>query len=300
MRLAAFDFGSNSIKCLIADVAGKQITEIRNLRAQNRLAKWLTEGVLPDAAIQESIALLQPLLASCRELGVQKMLAVGTEALRKASNSAYFSARILEATGIPLRVISHEEEAFLAWSGVLSGMDAPQGDICLFDSGGASTEFILGSEANIKQIISLALGAVSLSQNYLSGETLSSAAMDRLSHAIDATLQLPFPFSGRLIGTGGGVLACAKVALGSQSFDAASFDGYVLSHGELQRQLQLYKGSSIDQRKAIPGMEADRADIIPASALLFYKILEYFKFSSFNVSTRGLRHGLLQSHLCHL
>lgn len=294
MRLSAFDFGSNSIKCLIADITGNQIIQICNLRAQNRLAKWLTNGVLPDAAVHETIALLQPLLDSCRELEVKKLLAVGTEALRKATNREEFTQKIKAACGLQIRVISPVQEAELAWKGVTGGIKATDEDICLFDSGGASTEFILGNTHKIKQMKSLTLGAVSLSQSYQSGKTLSSGDFDNLESIISAALNLPFAFSGRLIGSGGGAVACAKVALGSERFDTDILEGFVLGHDELQRQIKLYRNSSIAERRAIPGMEPERADIIPVSALLFSKILEYFQLPGFSISTRGLRHGMLE------
>lgn len=298
MRIAAFDFGSNAIKCLIAEVDGTQITELENLRAQNRLAAWLQNDLLPDTAIQNTIEMLQPLLDSCHKRGVQKILAVGTESLRKAQNRDFFVRRIKAACGLEIKIISPQQEAELSWKGVTSGLEPFSGDLCLFDSGGASTEFILGNADNIKEIHSLPLGAVSLSHRYLSSDPLKPKDFESLSQAISATLELPFPFSGKLIGTGGGVLACAKVALGSERFDADSFEGFTLSLRELERQLGLYLHSRIEERKAIPGMEAARADIIPASTLLFSKILDYFSLPDFTVSTRGLRHGLLRNQLC--
>lgn len=293
MRIAAFDFGSNSIKCLIADVNGTQITELRNIRAQNRLASWLRSGILPDTAIQNTRALLQPILDTCRELGVQKMIAVGTEALRRAGNGTAFTEDIKQKTGLLVRIISQQEEAELSWKGVLSGIQAPHGDICLFDSGGASTEFIIGDIHRITHSLSLPLGAVALSHQYLCHDPLGSDDLDILKSAITKALHLPFSIKGRLIGTGGGVLACAKIALGSENYDPAQLDGYSLSITELQRQLGMYRGSSLAQRQAIPGMEIPRADIIPASAMLFYCILKHLNSDSFLVSTRGLRQGLL-------
>lgn len=296
MRIAAFDFGSNAIKCLIAEVDGTQITELQNLRAQNRLAAWLQNDLLTDTAIQNTLELLYPLLDSCQELRVQKMLAVGTEALRKAQNRDYFVRRIKAACGLEIKVISQQQEAELFWKGVTSGLEPFSGDICLFDSGGASTEFILGNGDNIKEIYSLPLGAVSLTRTYLDSDPISAKHFNMLSQAISSALQLPFRCSGRLIGGGGGVLACAKVALGSESYDATLWEGFVLTNCELERQIELYKHSSIAQRLAIPGMEASRADIIPASALLYSKILRYFELPGFQVSTRGLRQGMLRTY----
>jgi len=293
MRIAAFDFGSNSIKCLIADVQPSGINELANLRVQNRLASFLDNGRLHPDATDHTLKLLTPLMEHCLGLQVQRYLAVGTQALRVAGNREDFVQALELATGLRIRVLSGEEEASLAWQGVISGLPVITDELCLFDSGGASTEFIWGNSAGIRSSHSFPLGAVALHKEFIHSDPVQQPEIKQLEKAITARLQYPWPGTGQLLGIGGGVLACAKVALGKETGDLSQLDGVELSRHELERQIALYCSSSLEQRRHILGMESGREDIILPAAILFLSILNSLSQSSFRISTRGLRQGLI-------
>jgi len=293
MRIAAFDFGSNSIKCLIADAQPSGITELVNLRVQNRLASLVDNGRLHPDATEHTLALLLPLIEHCHSLQVQQYLAVGTQALRVAGNREGFVQAIELATGLRIRVLSGEEEASLAWQGVISGLPVISDEICLFDSGGASTEFIWGNSAGIRFSHSFPLGAVALHKEFIHSDPVQHPEIEQLEQAITARLQYPWPDTSQLLGIGGGVLACAKIAMGKEISDLTLLEGFELSRSELERQIRLLCSSSLEQRRQIPGMEAGREDIILPAAILFRSILNSLSQSSFRISTRGLRQGLI-------
>lgn len=297
MRVAAFDFGSNSIKCLIVDLQNGISTELANLRAQNRLASYLDNSSLQAEAVTITLNLLAPLINKCRDLQVEKYLAVGTQALRVAKNSDDFINAVHQATGLQVRVLSGTEEACLAWKGVISGITGSANDVCVFDSGGASTEFIWGTGEKIKDLYSFPVGAVSLTKEYIHCDPPSPDEYDKMQDYIFHSLQHPLPDITNLIGIGGGVLACTKVALGYDTDDLCALDGFIMQRSELERQIELYRTYNLEQRKLILGMEQGRADIILAAAMLYHAILESTNLESFQVSTRGLRHGLVSQYL---
>jgi len=297
MRIAAFDFGSHAIKCLIAELLPSGIRLLANQRAQNRLASYLEDGCLRPEATAITLGLLSPLLQLCRDLEVQTYLAVGTEALRQAANRDAFSAAIRQATGLDLRILGPDAEAALAWKGVISGITDMAGELCLFDSGGASTEFIWGNEAEIKASHSFPLGAVALHKEFIHSDPVQMAELHLLEKAISQRLIYPWPATSQLMGIGGGVLACAKVALGSEPNDLSTLDGFQLTRNELERQIELYSSSNLEQRRHIPGMEPGRVDIILPAAILFRSILSSLNLISFRISTRDLRYGLIQQEL---
>jgi len=293
MRIAAFDFGSNSIKCLIADFQPSGISELANLRVQNRLASFLDNGRLHSDATDHTLKLLLPLMGHCHSLQVQQYLAVGTQALRVAANRKDFVQAIELATGLRIHVLSGEEEASLAWQGVISGLPVITGELCLFDSGGASTEFIWGNSAGIRSSHSFPLGAVALHKEFIHSDPVQQPEIKQLEKAITARMQYPWPGTCQLLGIGGGVLACAKIAMGKEISDLTLLEGLELSRHELERQIRLYRCSSLEQRRHIPGMEAGREDIILPGAILFLSILNSLSQSSFRISTRGLRQGVI-------
>lgn len=299
MRIAAFDFGSNSLKCLIAQSTSKELKYLRDIRVTNRLASSMDEhgNISPEALHKSAITASCIIQQTCSSMRVTKMLAVGTEALRRAANALDFVEAIYAATGLHIQIISSEAEAALAWEGVLSAAKARVGHITLFDSGGASTELISGLDGKITQSISLALGAVSLAKNFLHSNPISEADYRDLSAAINAGVQLTFAPSGQLFGTGGGVLACAKVATKTKKANPSALEGYMLTRPQLEEQIYLYKKTNLAERCKIPGMEAERADIILPAAMLYHAILLACKAESVTVSTHGIRHGMIHRYL---
>lgn len=294
MRIAALDFGSNSLKCLVAEVTPHGLVYGQDIRIVNRFGSSLDEhGKLSALVIQNCVAEVNSLLASIQPLAGIK--AVGTEALRKAANSSELTSALKAHCGIDLKIISGEEEARLAWEGVLSSLPNPNAEILLFDSGGSSSEFIHSSGGNIITSISLPIGAVSLTKNFVHSDPISCTDLELLAKGIEADLILPFQHPARLVATGGGVLACAKVAKQAEISDPAKLDGVTLTAGQLDAQIALYKAYSLSQRIQIPGMEAERADIILAAAMLYKAIMQRCDVPGLTISSRGLRHGLLQS-----
>lgn len=296
MRIAAFDFGSNALKCLVCDTSGQNYTVLAEGRISTRLAASIAQSsALSDETISKTIQACQQLISQhCSPHQVQLYLAAGTQALRIATNASDLVKRLRHQTGIELQVVSPETEARLSW---LGAMQDQKGELALIDIGGASAELSFGSESGIAHSYSLLLGAVSLSKRFLSGDPPSEHEVSMLYRFIRDSLPF-FPiFTGKLTGCGGGFTACAKVAMGNPDPDQSTLNGYVLDLAEIQRQEKLYLSLGINQRKAIAGMEAERADIIPAFCSLLSMIMEALSAKHIVISTKGLRQGLIINYL---
>jgi len=295
MLIAAFDFGSNSLKALLADVSGNEIREILDGRVLNRLAA--ESDNISDSAIAKTIEAAHTLLADMQRFGtIDVIRAAGTEALRRAHNSGKLVEKLSIELGIDLNILQPDEEAELAWLGAAGDLRG-QREIILFDSGGASTEFCHGFGNILKERLSVPLGAVSLSKAFLLCDPPQSAELSRLSDYIDSYLQLLKHWKGSLLATGGGITACAKVAYGSSSQDVSSLNGAKLDVSELERQGRLYWASDLEARKKIQFLEPERADIIPAGCLLYLSIMKALGKDQIEVRTKGLRHGLVWQYL---
>ncbi|MDD2229987.1 MAG: exopolyphosphatase [Candidatus Cloacimonetes bacterium] len=295
LRIAAFDFGSNATKCLIAELRPPRFVELAQYRIQNRLSAALdADGILSEASICAAITAAIELMQHCQHMHVTKFLAVGTEALRRAKNSSELIHRLEQACGLQIRVISAEEEAELSFLGVISGLNNPKEDILLIDSGGASTELIFGINGMVRRMQSLPLGAVTLTQEFIHSDPISEADFSALNRALEHDIKKPNWHGKLVLANGGGVTACAKVAIGNSITVSAELENYYLSTNELKRQITIYRKLSLDERRQIPGMETDRADTILATAMLSLAMLYVLTAPGLHVLGRGLRHGLLQ------
>lgn len=294
LRIAAFDFGSNAIKCQIAEQIPLGYKDLGEHRIVTRLGAAMDEqGRISEAGIVKSLNAAQHLQEICAAKGVTEYLAVGTEALRNAVNADELVSRLERLTGLQLIIISAEEEASLAWRGAISTFACPQKSLLLFDSGGASTELVFSSEAEIKIIQSLPLGAVSLAKDCIHSDPVSDADFMNLQQKINEILKIP-KWKGQIVlGTGGGIITCTKVSMAYRRNTAPEINNYILLRCELERQIQLYRASTLQERKQIPGMEAERADIILASAMIALAILRSLKAPGLCTCTRGVRQGLL-------
>lgn len=293
-RIAAFDFGSNATKCAIAELDNIKVNYLAEFRIQTRLgASMDTEGKISETAIHATVEAAVLMMQHCRDLGVTKYLAVGTEALRKAANSATLIEELRQQAGLVLRVISAEEEAELSWKGMLTALDNPHAEILLFDSGGASTELIYGRDTAITSIQSLPLGAVTLTRDFIHNTVVSDSDYLHLLSHIDSAIDIRSTGAKLVMGSGGGITACAKVAIANAADLQTDLHNYFLSSTELNRQISLYRSCTTEQRKQIPGMESERADIILASAMIALTILNATQAQGLHVCTRGVRHGLI-------
>ncbi len=292
--VAAFDFGSNATKCSLARIEEGRITYLADHRLPNRLAAFMDDsGKLQETAMEQGVSITKELMQVCEEFGSPAYIAVGTEALRKAVNGDEFCSRIREQCGISVQIISGKEEAELTWLGATSVINELSGNILLFDSGGASTELIIGSGNRIDYVASIPLGAVSLNKDFNLSHPPTNEQYCRLARFLEQTIKLPHSKELTVVGCGGGISTLAKVAQAYSSDLAETMNGYYLSRHELERQLSLYCLSSIARIIDIPGMEKERADIIMPACLLVLSIIRIAGVSGIYISTGGIRHGLI-------
>jgi len=165
----------------------------------------------------------------------------------------------------------------------------------VFDTGGGSTEFIFGKGKELLDRISLNIGAVQPTEKFLKSDPIKPEELKDMlcyiseffhKHNLSGTADY-------LIGIGGTVTTMGAVKHEMTVYDPAIIQGSPLSLEEVERQLKLYSGKTVEDRKQIPGLQPKRADVIIAGAGIVKTIMETFDLTSFTISDRGLRHGLL-------
>ncbi|NLL36229.1 MAG: Ppx/GppA family phosphatase [Fretibacterium sp.] len=295
---SVLDVGSNSIKLRVARRVSGGLRTLLDTTEVVGLGRGMQEGRLSEATMQSGLRVIERLAKRAEALGSRPRL-VGTMALRQALNSEEFARRIQERTGLVLEIISGTEEARLSWRGALSAfadcsrpLDSP---LAVFDTGGGSTEFVFGTPRSIERSFSIPLGAVSLTERFLSMDPVTESALQEALSYVDSILKAELsPVSSlSLIGLGGGVVAMASVKLGAVSFVPLKLNGLELTRADVEGQVELFASCSVEQRRAIPGLPPRRADIILASACIVRGILEALELPALTVSINGLRHGLL-------
>ncbi len=304
-RRAFIDIGTNTLLCLIAECGNHggfsvlaDFAEITRLgQGVDRTRRIGAEG---EARTVEA---LRSYLEKCAELGVGEILAVGTSALRDAENSSEVRERWRRHFGLKVRVISGAEEAAYAFLAAREGLSLADGQLLVIDIGGGSTELIRGDKTGVTECVSVDIGSVRLTERYLHSDPVEQTQCDAMATAIDIALA-PIKShwwrdaaTAALVGIAGTFTTLAAVEKKLSSYSHGEVHGSLLSLGEVQRQIELYRGMTLAQRKVVPGLHPRRADVILAGAYLTDKILSRCNKSEVIVSDQGVRYGLLYEQL---
>ncbi len=296
-RFAAIDVGTNSVLMLVAERRpGGRLRQVLDLSKVTRLGQGLdaTGNINPEAA-ERTLSCIKDFLAQGEKLNIISRVAVGTLCLRNATNADWFIRRAAEELDLRIEIIKGPEEARLTYLGVMQ--DLPEGSTrpAVFDVGGGSTEIIFGSSSLLNSRQSLEVGASRATEAFLPGDPPSPEALHALlNHLEDVSFrQFEAEAFDSLLGVGGTVTTMAAVELGLEEYDASRVQGLALSRSQVAAQMERFRTANLLERKAIPGLDPARADVILGGVAVIYGLMRRLGADSFTVSARGLRHGLL-------
>ncbi|MDI6853049.1 MAG: Ppx/GppA phosphatase family protein [Deltaproteobacteria bacterium] len=304
-RIAAIDLGSLTVRLAVAEITGPgRFRVLGHYRAITALARGLTKnGKLAAGSMARTLKALETFAAKAQELGVQKSAAAATQAVRQAANREAFLAEV-ENLGIPVRVLSPEEEARLTLKGVLSALDrswVDAGPLLVIDVGGGSSEFVLLKPGSEPVFAGLPLGVLTLSQEFPVGDPPEAEKVGILRHTIKERLQgfINENFADLLqeppvlVGTAGTVTTLAALALKMTDYDPQRVNNLVLDKSQIDAMAAEMLALPEADRARLPGLEAAKAGVMPAGVLIIQTILEIFPRESLVVIDAGLLEGLL-------
>ncbi len=290
---AVIDIGTNSLKMHVGAVSDGRTNVLGDFTEVTRLGEGLHEtGELGAEAILRNVEAIAALQAKASELGAATIVAVGTMALRSASNAHVFTDAVRERCGLDVEVVPGEEEARLSYLAVLSGLGTGKGSVVVFDTGGGSTEFIFGEGERIVERFSLDVGSRRPTEEFCKSDPVTRdelAAMvahlegefDRLETGVDV-----------LVGMGGTVTSMGAVHHMMKVYDPDVIQGSTLALGEVERQMEMYRVRTVEERRETVGLMPKRADVILAGAAIVMTVMRKLGATELTISDRGLRHGL--------
>jgi len=296
-RYAVVDVGTSSVKVHVAERADDGRWRRLVDRAEvTRLGEGLGDsGRLQPAAMERTLDAIAGMADEARAHGAQAIAAVGTAGLRAATNSADFVEAVHARCGVRVEVISGDEEARLSYLAATAGLGPVDGSLAVFETGGGSTQFTFGHEDRIDEQFSVDVGAVRLTERLgLDGvvdEGSLAAALDAISGELDSLDGRSMPDA--LVGMGGAVTNLAAVKHELAAYDPELVHGTALDLEELDRQIELFRTSTVEERREIVGLQPKRAEVILAGACVVRTVMARLGRESLVVSDRGPRHQLL-------
>lgn len=277
MIRAAVDIGTNSTRLYIADVTNK-IKRIEKHTIITRLGKGVdNKRMLDYDSMERNIEALLEFKKIAEVYGVEEIRGITTSAARDAGNRDDFLSLIKSRTGMDIKVITGEEEARLGFIGASSILyDKP---VTVIDIGGGSTEFIYGLDGSISLCASINIGAVRITERFF---TSFQETSDSVKHAEafikeeirDISKSILSCGQSDLVGIGGTVTTLAAVEQGLQIYDIERVHGYILHKYSVDTIFEALLKMSPEERRNLPGLQPERADIIPAGTLILKSIME--------------------------
>jgi exopolyphosphatase/guanosine-5'-triphosphate,3'-diphosphate pyrophosphatase len=277
-RVAAVDCGTNSVRLLVADVAGDKLTDVVRLMEIVRLGAGVDRtGRLAPEAIERTRLALAGYAEQIRTLGAERVRMVATSASRDAENAADFQAMVRATLGVDPEVISGDAEARLSFAGAVRGIAEP-GPYLVVDIGGGSTEFVVGDH-EVAAAISVDIGCVRMTERHLASDPPSpaqiAAAAADVAAAVDRAMTAVCGADARtLVGLAGSVTTVAALALGLDHYDPDRIHHARVTFADVSRVTADLLAATREQRLALPVMHPGRADVIGAGALILRLVME--------------------------
>jgi exopolyphosphatase / guanosine-5'-triphosphate,3'-diphosphate pyrophosphatase len=305
--IAAIDIGSNSCRLKIARVVQHQLRTVHEDREVTRLGASVFEtGLISPDAMANTIRALKRFQKAVQLHGVDRARAVATSAMRDSRNSRAFLAWVKDETGWEVEVISGLEEGRLIHRGVVSQEPGMAGRCVLIDVGGGSCEVTLSEQQRIKAMVSLPLGAVRLTQEFLRSDPPTPEEVARMKQFIARELRRAArkidPTGVKLvIATSGTAAALADASTAMERLQTkgrgAAKATVAVSNTATARNVRLLADKltklNNEARSGIDGIGVRRSEIIVAGAHAYAELLEHYRLPGFRYSPLGLRDGVL-------
>ena len=306
-RVVSFiDIGTNSVRLLVVRLnPNHSYTILSRQKQQVRLGEGeFEEDEIQPEAIDRLVVVCKKFTDLARTFSTEEFVAVATSAMREAANQNEILHLLRQEAQIDVRVISGQEEARLIYLGVASGTHIEDRQAFFIDIGGGSTEIAVGGDRTYQYLESFRLGAIRLSNLYLPRENsgpVSSEQYKRVQHHVRDTIIHSVKKIRSLepviaIGSSGTIMNLAEIAQKAIHQNGSNGDP-VLSLKDLQKVIGLLCSLPLDQRRKVPGMNPERADIIIAGAAILDTFLKELGIDSIQTTSRGLQDGLLVDYL---
>jgi exopolyphosphatase / guanosine-5'-triphosphate,3'-diphosphate pyrophosphatase len=285
MRVAAVDLGTNTTRLLVADIEDGRVVEIVRREAITRLGESVDERrILLPTAIARVRNVLVDYRRETEELGAERVLAVGTSAVRDADNGEAFLGEVEWSYGFDTRLLDGGEEAELMLRGVAS--DQPlAGGMLVVDIGGGSTELVLPDGDTFSWAVSTEAGSVRLTERFLHSDPPTHEELDACATHVRSLLPAIRPSAA--IGVAGTVTTAATISLG----ETMSVHRHRLSTDAVRDALELVASVPLAERELVPGLDPARAPVIVAGLVVLGVILARYELTAIQVSERDLLHG---------
>ncbi len=295
---AAVDIGSNSVRLKIARLQSGRLRPIHEDREVTRLGEGaFRSGFLTPESMAETVKVLRRFHRATQQMVADTVRVVATSALRDARNSQAFLEWVKSATGWKVEIISGVEEARLIHLGLISSPRIDRSPTLMIDLGGGSCELTVTQGGHIRDAVSLPLGAVRLTDEFLGHDPARKGELKRLRGFVAREVgriasRIAAAKVQNVIATSGTAAALAAVAVNLRR-GAENQRRPIVTKAEMTRIAKRLARLPVAERRKIEGIGPRRAEIVVAGAMVYHELMDRCQLKGFRYSPLGLRDGIL-------
>jgi exopolyphosphatase/guanosine-5'-triphosphate,3'-diphosphate pyrophosphatase len=296
-RVAVVDIGTNSTRLLVAEVDGGALTELQRESIVTRLGEGVdATGQLGDEPQRRVFAALDEYAEAIERHGARTRLVVMTSAVRDAANGAEFASTVTGRYGLEGRTLSGHDEARLSFLGATAARDDTS-PLLVIDIGGGSTEMIVGARGEVEFHVSTQVGVVRHTERHLHSDPPTADELAALAADARPALEAAVPAEVRrrataAVAVAGTATSCASIDLELDPYDPARVEGHTVSRARLEELRDRLAALSLAERRAVTGLDPNRAPTIVAGTIILLEVLGAFELGAFEASERDILWGV--------
>jgi len=300
LTLAAIDIGTNSIHMVISRATGKDIEVVDREREVTQVGRGsFVGGRLRAEAVNETLAALARFARLARSHQVDRILCTATAAVREARNGGRFVREARRLTGVTPRIIPPEEEGRLNYLAIRSSLALGEETSLIVDIGGGSVQLVAANAQKILRVRGAPLGALRLTERFLSEDPPSRRALARLTRHIRKTGKPALESMRelkpvRVYGSSGAIHALAQACAWRETGSGIEqLNGYFLPLASLVRLTKDLERMPYPERNKLHGLDARRAEIVLPGALVLVHVIKTIGAHGITLSDASVREGLV-------
>jgi len=292
--VALVELGSNAVRLLVARLGpGIGFEVLEEKRVQTRLGSG-RYGVLRADSIARTVAAVHQFLVRARRDRDPRVIAVATAAVRDASNRERLLGPLRRRDGVEIRILSGREEALLGALAVQSSLHLEDGLVA--DLGGGSLQLTRLRARRVASTSAVPIGALRMTQRFLRSDPPTPRELRDLRTEVRNRLVKALPPADRgeeIVALGGTVRTLGRIHLAARGEEHRSRHGLRLQQTDVTRIRSRLESLPIRKRRQVPGLRAERADIIVAGAIVIEELMMFGGYPGLTICKQGVRDALL-------
>ncbi len=300
MKIGTIDIGTNSMRLLIAEYVNNKIENRNKYINTTRIGQGVDkDGYITKEAMDRNLNALKEFSDICKEQNCEAVYCMGTSALRDSKNGQEFVKKAKEMANIDVKIICGDEESNLGFLGVLEGTEGDKKDnILVIDIGGGSTEFVLGNEEGINFCKSENVGALRMTEKFITTDPISEEDFNQMNYFIENTISSTLEILknkkiSKLVGIGGAITSVSAMNQQLEVYSMEKVHNSEVTKKDIEKILQNLKKMTLNDKKTIKGLQPKRADIITAGVTILNIIMEKLEFEKIMISEYDNLEGLI-------